>query len=127
MTMSYLALLAVIGLGTVSQGPMREPVDPLAQQLGAPTIVEEREVSTNLLAKGIFFIYQEGVGPTKGSRCAMTPSCSEYGRLAYKRYGILKGTLETFDRLHRCGHDLHYYPIRATEYGNAREDSPFSH
>jgi len=34
--------------------------------------------------------------------CRFTPSCSEYGRLSYERFGLLWGSALTFWRLLRC-------------------------
>jgi putative membrane protein insertion efficiency factor len=35
-------------------------------------------------------------------RCRFEPSCSEYGRLAYERYGFGRATAKTAWRLLRC-------------------------
>jgi putative membrane protein insertion efficiency factor len=37
-----------------------------------------------------------------GAGCRFYPSCSEYALTAYKRHGILKGTLFSIRRLARC-------------------------
>ena len=50
------------------------------------------------------------LGKIKGSYCPMYPSCSEYGRLAISENGFL-GIIKTFDRLHRCSHDLENYDV----------------
>ena len=63
------------------------------------------------MAQGLFFLYQKGAAPSKGQRCPMYPSCSEYGRQAVVKHGLLMGVLMAADRIHRCGHDLRYYPI----------------
>jgi len=57
--------------------------------------------------KTIYF-YQNYLGKIKGSYCPMYPSCSNYGVEAIKTYKF-KGILLTFDRLHRCSHDLSQY------------------
>ena len=44
-----------------------------------------------------------GVFSAMGARCRFTPSCSEYGRIAVRRYGFVPGTWMTFTRLLRCG------------------------
>jgi putative component of membrane protein insertase Oxa1/YidC/SpoIIIJ protein YidD len=36
------------------------------------------------------------------TRCAFTPSCSEYGLLAVRKYGVVPGMIRSFDRLSRC-------------------------
>ncbi len=37
--------------------------------------------------------------------CAMYPSCSEYSRQAFQKYGPVRGWIMTLDRLMRCGRD----------------------
>tara|TARA_B100000809_G_scaffold172134_1_gene169442 strand:- start:616 stop:957 length:342 start_codon:yes stop_codon:yes gene_type:complete len=54
--------------------------------------------------------YQNYLGKIKGSYCPMYPSCSEYGRLAISKNGFW-GIIKTFDRLHRCSHDLENYDV----------------
>jgi len=58
----------------------------------------------------IIEFYQNHLGRIKGSYCVMYPSCSEYGRLTIEKNGYI-GILKTFDRLHRCSHDLDNYEI----------------
>ncbi len=87
------------------------------------------EVSPSLspgrfILQGLFLIYQKGFGPTKGTRCPMYPSCSEFSRLAIARRGLLWGVIATADRLHRCGHDLNFYDVRWTRKGRFYEDDP---
>ena len=35
-------------------------------------------------------------------RCVFTPTCSEYARIAIRRYGVLRGGAMTGKRLLRC-------------------------
>ena len=74
--------------------------------------LKEEKISTPLIVrmamKTIYF-YQNYLGKIKGSYCPMYPSCSNYGSEAIKKYNF-KGILITFDRLHRCSHDLKQYP-----------------
>lgn len=56
--------------------------------------------------EGMIVLYQKtlsGAFASMGARCHFTPSCSEYGRLAVRKYGFLGGTLRTAHRLARCG------------------------
>jgi putative component of membrane protein insertase Oxa1/YidC/SpoIIIJ protein YidD len=46
--------------------------------------------------------YQAGVSHRLPARCAFEPTCSEYGRQAYLRYGFFKATRRTLSRLRRC-------------------------
>lgn len=52
----------------------------------------------------------------------MVPSCSEYGRQAIEKHGLALGIVMAADRLHRCGHDLRYYPLLWSDAGSARLD-----
>ncbi|MCO5607793.1 hypothetical protein L7F22_061994 [Adiantum nelumboides] len=42
------------------------------------------------------------ISPFMPSSCRFIPSCSEYSMQAYKKYGVLKGTMLTAWRLLRC-------------------------
>lgn len=68
------------------------------------------------LILGAFFlllirIYQYLISPLFGASCRFTPSCSQYGVEAIKKYGPFKGGWLTLKRLGRChpwgshGHD----------------------
>ena len=37
-----------------------------------------------------------------GGRCRYTPSCSEYGRLCFEKYGTLRGGWMTIKRVVQC-------------------------
>tara|TARA_B100001758_G_C18393976_1_gene604709 strand:- start:1301 stop:1690 length:390 start_codon:yes stop_codon:yes gene_type:complete len=50
----------------------------------------------------IFFIYKTFVSSQDGSVCSFHPSCSEYGVISIKEYGLFKGVLKTSDRFLRC-------------------------
>ena len=52
--------------------------------------------STLFLAYKTFFSSQDL------SVCTFTPSCSEFGILSVKKYGVVKGGIMTMDRLTRC-------------------------
>lgn len=65
---------------------------------------------------GYFFlllikIYQYAISPLLGSSCRYTPTCSQYGVEAIKKYGAFKGGWLTLKRIGRCnpwgshGHD----------------------
>ena len=47
-------------------------------------------------------IYQRDVAGELGSACPFDPTCSEYGRLAFERYGTVRATRLTVGRLRRC-------------------------
>ncbi len=52
--------------------------------------------STLFLAYKTFFSSQDL------TVCTFTPSCSEFGILSVKKYGVVKGGVMTMDRLTRC-------------------------
>ncbi|TZF84832.1 membrane protein insertion efficiency factor YidD [Pedobacter sp. BS3] len=55
--------------------------------------------------------YQYFISPLLGASCRYTPTCSQYGVEAIKKYGPFKGGWLTLKRLSRChpwgghGHD----------------------
>ncbi|MEO7960021.1 MAG: membrane protein insertion efficiency factor YidD [Ginsengibacter sp.] len=60
---------------------------------------------------GIIRLYQLVLSPILGPSCRFTPTCSQYGIEAFKKYGLLKGFWLTAKRIARCnpwgshGHD----------------------
>ena len=48
------------------------------------------------------YFYQSSVSPVLQRSCAFVPSCSAYSKALLQRYGLLKGTVCTADRLMRC-------------------------
>ena len=56
-------------------------------------------------------IYQWTLSPLLGSKCRYTPTCSNYGLQAFKKYGPFKGFWLTLKRVISCnpwgghGHD----------------------
>lgn len=56
-------------------------------------------------------LYQLIISPWLGSKCRYTPTCSQYGIDALKKYGPIKGLWLTAKRIVRCnpwgghGHD----------------------
>ena len=56
-------------------------------------------------------VYQLVISPWMGPSCRFTPTCSQYGIEALKKYGPLKGGWLTLKRILRCnpwgghGHD----------------------
>lgn len=66
-----------------------------------------RQIEPDSIARraALHFIatYQSKVGPRLGARCNCNPSCSEYGRQAFLKYGFLQATAKTVRRIVRCG------------------------
>jgi uncharacterized protein len=47
-------------------------------------------------------LYQLVVSPWLGNKCRYTPSCSQYGIVALKKYGPIKGLWLTIKRIAHC-------------------------
>lgn len=47
-------------------------------------------------------LYQLVISPFLGANCRYTPSCSEYGVTAIKKYGLIKGGRLTIKRIVSC-------------------------
>ena len=50
----------------------------------------------------IIKIYQYLISPLTGASCRFTPTCSQYGVEAIKKYGPFKGGWLTIKRIARC-------------------------
>lgn len=63
------------------------------------------------LGVGLIRIYQVLLSPLLPAACRYTPTCSQYGIEAIKKYGFFKGFVLTIKRISRChpgggsGHD----------------------
>lgn len=58
----------------------------------------------------ILNFYQTWISPVKGGNlCSMHPSCSQYSKIAFAKKPSYNALMMTFDRLLRCGHELHFY------------------
>ncbi|MGE5354304.1 MAG: membrane protein insertion efficiency factor YidD [Bacteroidota bacterium] len=47
-------------------------------------------------------IYQKLISPLFPPSCRFYPSCSEYSRQAFLKYGVLKGGIKSVWRILRC-------------------------
>ena len=47
-------------------------------------------------------IYQLFISPIIGSNCRYSPTCSQYGIIALKKYGVFKGIYLTTKRIIKC-------------------------
>ena len=54
------------------------------------------------LADSLIRLYQLTFSSLVGNCCRFQPTCSEYARQAYQKYGFVKGTWLTVKRLARC-------------------------
>ena len=57
--------------------------------------------------------YRAAISPLMPSCCRFVPTCSEYGLIAFQRYGFCKGLKLTVKRLSRChpGGPYGYDPV----------------
>lgn len=51
---------------------------------------------------GLIRFYQLVISPWFPSRCRFTPTCSQYGLEAFKKYGPIKGFWLTAKRILKC-------------------------
>ena len=65
----------------------------------------------NIATDDYIGFYQDFLSSQKNSRCAMYPSCSQYGKMAFKNFTFPKAITLTCDRIIRCSHDARYYDI----------------
>ena len=47
-------------------------------------------------------LYRLFISPMIGSNCRYSPTCSEYGLIALKKYGLFKGLYLTIKRILKC-------------------------
>lgn len=67
-------------------------------------------------ASGGIGFYQRFISSVRGSRCAMFPSCSNYGLMFFENKPFVEAMVMTADRMIRCGHDGRFYDL-TYEYG----------
>ncbi len=56
----------------------------------------------SLTLSSLMFTYQQWISPQISSNCYYEPTCSRYGMVLFKEFGLIKGTLATADRMMRC-------------------------
>ncbi len=54
------------------------------------------------IALALIKFYRMAISPLFPGCCRFTPTCSEYGMIAIRRYGFLKGSFLTCKRILRC-------------------------
>lgn len=74
----------------------------------------------SLVFGGSLFVYQNVLSQHLSANCLYQPSCSDFGKHAVQEFGLIKGTLLSFDRLSRCNR------IAATDL-NLIEADPHTH
>lgn len=65
---------------------------------------------------GLIRCYQIAISPHFPGCCRFTPTCSEYGIIALRRFGFFKGSYLTIRRILRCrpGGSFGYDPVPET-------------
>lgn len=54
------------------------------------------------LAVALIMFYRMAISPLFPASCRFVPTCSEYGLIAFKRYGFRKGFVLTAKRILKC-------------------------
>ncbi|WP_083762398.1 membrane protein insertion efficiency factor YidD [Slackia heliotrinireducens] len=78
----------------------------------ADVVASLKKMPANLAILLIRF-YRAAISPLFPSCCRYTPTCSQYGIIAIKRFGFLKGSWLTIKRISRCHpwHEGGYDPV----------------
>lgn len=65
------------------------------------------------IALFVIYFYRIVISPQLAGCCRFYPSCSEYGLIAFKRFGFIKGFYLTVKRIARCrpGGEYGYDPV----------------
>lgn len=63
------------------------------------------------VAEGLFWFFQKYISPVDGDRCPSYPTCSQYGREAVRKHGVLIGLVMTFDRLIHESDEIQRAPL----------------
>lgn len=70
---------------------------------GQPGAQDDEEASVGVKAAlSMLRFYKREISPLLPNSCRYVPTCSEYSMIAYKKYGVAKGTILTAWRLCRC-------------------------
>ncbi|KAK1437099.1 hypothetical protein QVD17_02884 [Tagetes erecta] len=54
------------------------------------------------VALSMLMFYKNEISPLLPKSCRYVPTCSEYSMIAYKKYGVVKGSILTVSRICRC-------------------------
>jgi uncharacterized protein len=112
--MNYIKILLVIFLFLLTPNAHGEENILLATSkamLRSPARYSEkqRQTSTSKIVANFYLeFYRKNISPIDGDKCVFQPSCSRFAKDAFLRYGFLKGSILTADRLTRC-HGKAYY------------------
>ncbi|KAK8534618.1 hypothetical protein V6N13_081056 [Hibiscus sabdariffa] len=81
---------SVLVYGSVQNTDQKTPEDDEVENLGVKA------------ALSMLKFYKREISPVLPKSCRFVPTCSEYSMEAYKKYGVVKGTVLTAWRLCRC-------------------------
>jgi len=70
--------------------------------VGDDPIVPRAPSAAGRFALRFIATYQQQTRARLQAECRFEPTCSEYGRLAFERYGVFTATRKTLGRLRRC-------------------------
>ncbi len=77
----------------------------------------------NIFADKAIRFFQKRLSPLDGDNCQFYPTCSQYARIAFRKYGFLKGWILASDRLLRCNHlNVKIYPFAKGRHSWRRYD-----
>jgi putative component of membrane protein insertase Oxa1/YidC/SpoIIIJ protein YidD len=62
----------------------------------------QRANPVTFVFSGLMFFYQKMLSQQISADCLYSPSCSEYTRKLFVRYGFIKGLIFSSDRIMRC-------------------------
>lgn len=96
-------ILAIVCALFVAVGAMR------AQERVDGYLISDKQTIQSNAVHDYIGLYQKYVSGLKSGRCAMYPSCSNYGLQVFGEYPFFKAMAMTSDRLIRCSHDQHLY------------------
>ena len=74
----------------------------LAGGVSLALVLKTHGGSTMRVAMGLLDFYKREISPALPKSCRFVPTCSEYARQAYKKYGTKKGFVLTAWRIMRC-------------------------
>jgi putative membrane protein insertion efficiency factor len=109
-TTLFIIISCLISLSTELRGQDRNDLELLQSKYdpklaSKPTYIETAKSNRNevqVVFAGLFLFYKSFISSQDSQKCVFHPSCSEYGMLAIKQFGALKGMALTFDRMSRC-------------------------
>ncbi|GMI69606.1 hypothetical protein like AT3G09310 [Hibiscus trionum] len=87
---AFSGLRSVLVSGSVQNSGQNTPEDDEVENLGVKA------------ALSMLKFYKREISPVLPKSCRFVPTCSEYSMEAYKKYGVVKGTVLTAWRLCRC-------------------------